>query len=193
MTEPIITPEHKYFVDGVEYYATTDILKRAGLVDTSYFSEASALRGSYAHLTTELYDRDDLDEETLDGGLKQYLEAYKSFRRDSGFIPDIIEKRFAHNTYRYAGTIDRTGRLNGNDILLDIKTGASYPAVSLQVAAYQELLRVNGITCSKAFILYLSDTGKYRLEEVKDLRKHLSVFFAALTIIQWREQWKLQE
>ena len=43
------------------------------------------------------------------------------------------------------------------------------------------------ITGSNAYVLYLTKE-KYRLEEVKDLRSNLNVFFAALAAYRWKKE-----
>jgi len=108
-----------------------------------YSNEEALIRGKYVHLATALYDNDNLDEDTLDPLIRNFWSQWVAFRESTGFVPDLVETRGYNSRYGYAGTLDRTGMLNGNKILLDIKTSKTKhklsKAVKLQTAAYSEL------------------------------------------------------
>jgi hypothetical protein len=134
--------EHRYFLGQRELPAVSRILDAVfpweGPVDNFYLN-----RGTAVHLACELDDLGELDEDKLDEELWPYLEAWRSFRKSSGFVPDPdgIEQRRYHAWLFYAGTIDRVGRLrSGRKIVIDIKTGGKYPRYRLQLAAYVNLL-----------------------------------------------------
>jgi len=42
-----------------------------------------------------------------------YLEAWRKFRKESGFVPEQIEPPMMSTAYKYAGTPDRIGELPG--------------------------------------------------------------------------------
>jgi hypothetical protein len=180
---------HLYSVDGEVIPSTTQILKAEGLLAFPAGSERAMLKGSYVHLACEYLDWGTLDEETLDATLAPYVEAYKLFLAESRFEadPEHIERRLYHPGWKYAGTMDRTGMMGKAPAVLDIKTGSPHPAYALQLAAYKELLGVNNVTVVKGFSLYLHDTGKYTLTEVKDMRGAWQTFAAALTLYKWKQ------
>lgn len=181
---------HVYTVDGESLPSTTQVLKAEGLLSFPAGSEAAMLRGSYVHLACEYLDHGTLDEETLDATLAPYVEAYRLFLTESRFEvdPEMIERRLYHPTWRYAGTVDRVGIMGKMPAVMDIKTGSQHPAYALQLAAYKELLAANNVTVVKGFSLYLHDTGKYTLVEVKDIRAAWQIFAAALTLYQWKQE-----
>jgi hypothetical protein len=136
--------EHRYFLGRRELPSVTTILDVAfpweGPADDFYRN-----RGTAVHLACELDDLGDLDEATLDPTLRPYLEAWRAFRKRTGFVPDPdgIERRLYHpgKGIEYAGTIDRIGLLpSGRRIIIDIKTGSRYPWHRLQLAAYVNLV-----------------------------------------------------
>jgi hypothetical protein len=102
-------------VDGVGrvYPSVTTILKAEGFINTAYYDDWSRDRGSMIHLATAYDDQGELDEETLDPVIIPYLEAWRRFRKESGFIPEQIEPPMMSTVYRYAGTPDRIGDLPG--------------------------------------------------------------------------------
>ena len=143
-------------------------------------------RGRLIHLATAYFDRDELDESTVDEKIRPYLDAYVKFREDTGFIPTHIEHKLFHPSYFYAGKLDRVGNF-GYDLLVDLKSGAKAKVDELQGAAYWELCRVNKISIKRVFDLYLSENGTYKLEPIEKPKLLLPVFLACLTATRWKE------
>jgi len=110
--------------DGFEF-VDPDLLKRARVF------------GQHVHLATDLFDKGELDEEQLDASLIPYLNAYKSFLSETGFVVTHSEQLVYHARYRYAGRLDKRGTWKGTTWLLDIKSGLVPRTVGLQTSAYQ--------------------------------------------------------
>jgi len=104
---------HVYTWRGVILPSVTGILKDVGIIDTAWYNEAARLRGSYVHLACALEDRGNLDWSTLDPVLVPYVEAWVRFKRESGFVPEIIETPMLNESYLYAGTPDVIGEMPG--------------------------------------------------------------------------------
>jgi hypothetical protein len=69
------------------------------------------------------------------------FERYVEFRNRFQFVTESIEMNIISKKLGYAGTIDRIIDMNGEKILIDIKTSnAIYPSYWLQLAAYRSLL-----------------------------------------------------
>ena len=192
MAELTFTPDgHIYRLDGVRIPSTSQVIKAMGLLSFPPGIETHMARGTRVHRATELYDEGDLDEDALDPLIVPYLTAYKRFKTDMLFIPKQIEVPMYHPSYLYAGTIDRIGILvmaDGNLALLDIKSGSPYPAVALQLTAYTEMARANGLAVRKAYALYLKRNGNYKIEEITDMRRALNVFLSALAVYTWKKE-----
>jgi len=131
---------HVYRVDGRKVDSVTTILNILDVysgVPQRHIDAAGEL-GHNVHLTTELYDRGDLDEESLDPLLFSFLEGYKNFQADTGVKILHIEQIVYSIIHDYIGTLDRIVELNGQQGVLDIKStdfqSKTYP---LQVAAYE--------------------------------------------------------
>lgn len=178
---------HTYKADGVIVPSVTQVIKAAGCLPMFAPGDWHMTKGSHVHLATQLYDEGDLDEDTLDPVIVPYLTAYKRFREETDFTPTEIELSLCSQTYGYAGTIDRIGTMNNTPVLIDIKTGAPYAAVALQCAAYLNLVHESGYSALKVYVLYLKDTGKYTLIQVK-VRSAFPVFLSALTIYKWKSK-----
>jgi PD-(D/E)XK nuclease superfamily len=134
--------EHRYFLGQRELPAVSRILDVGFPLDIADVRlMAARICGTAVHLACELDDLGELDEDKLVEELWPYLEAWRSFRKSSGFVPEAIECRLYHKSLFYAGTIDRIGRLrSGRQIIIDIKTGGKYARYRVQLAAYVNLL-----------------------------------------------------
>ncbi len=180
--------QHEYRWNGVVVPSVTQIL--APMVDYSVVPEARMKAaqelGSMVHKATELFDLGVLDEDDLDPILKPYLDAWKKFRSDVGFVPDTVEKQIYHPTLRYCGTSDRTGTIRGRKAVLDIKKMMALgPVIGLQLAAYQEMHNLEGAGIVARYALSLRADGTYRLQEYTD-SVDLPAFMSLLTIRNWK-------
>ncbi|KJU83915.1 hypothetical protein MBAV_003882 [Candidatus Magnetobacterium bavaricum] len=160
-------------------------------VGHEFMTDEHATRGRYVHQACELLDKDDLDETDLDESLRGYVQAYKKFKAESGFKVDLIERRVCSQTYGYAGTLDRTGIINGVDSIIDIKSGVKQPCDALQTAAYMVALAEEKgwearVRCQR-FALYLSKDGMYKLQQHTD-RTDKDVFLSALAVCKWKKE-----
>lgn len=179
---------HVYRVDGRVIPSVTQILEP--LYDWSGIPrpilQAAAERGAAVHKACELYDLELLDESSLDDEVAAYLEGWKRFREDTGFIPERVEARVYSARWGYAGTVDRTGRLKRKHILLDIKSGQVSPVTGPQTAAYAEALtEMSGDKFVARYGLYLRPND-YRLVPY-DTPTDWLVFQSALNLATWRK------
>ena len=176
--------DHSYMLHGVSLPSVTQIIADAGLYgNTSYFTDYSRDRGSFVHKAIEYHLSGELSEETLDPVIVPYLDAWKRFQSEANYISDLCEERLASNVYRFAGTIDHIGYLDGHFSIIDVKTGAPAPATGIQLAGYEILLSARG---ARRFALHLQDNGNYKLIEYKD-RNDRNIFLAALALWIWKQ------
>lgn len=186
MTEAILDEKAViYRVGDKAYPRVTTILKSCGFIDYSNVPERNIEfgmdRGRKAHKALEMWDLGVLNEDSLDERLAPYLKAYKQFRQDTQFLPEMIEQPLFSEAYGYAGTPDRVGDINGHVTVVDIKSGSPEPWHGLQLEAYRHLLG----QCADRVAVYLRPTGKYRLEYYKDLNDW-PIFSAALSCYNWK-------
>ena len=175
---------HEYFLDGKNIPSVTEVLQECGIIDVSKFSDLEYYRerGKGVHKATELWDKGTLDVDALDGRLKPYLDAYRLFRDQTGFIPDATEFVGFNEPLRYAGTLDKMGTIGTAKAILDLKTNAVYPWTALQLAGYN-LIHGGGY---QRYGLALRNDGTYRLKKFSDYSDH-RVFESAVTIYHWNE------
>jgi hypothetical protein len=166
---PSVTTILECYPKGAAYY---NWLKEAGK-DADEIRDEAGRRGSVVHKLTEDYDTGEEVQLVNKNGSIDYklnewaiFERYVEFRRRFQFVTDCIELNIISKDLGYAGTIDRVINMNGERILLDIKTSnAIYPSYWLQLAAYRALLYSAGIEVDKVAILWLN--AKTRTEGKK--------------------------
>jgi hypothetical protein len=177
---------HAYLLNGQPVPSVTQVLKDVGVIDTSWFPAGSADFGQQVHRALELYDRGTLDEAGLDPAFHPYLSAWQDFRIETGFVPELIEHRVVSETFRYAGTLDRFGRMSENrPALVDIKSGAVPDWTGLQLAGYEEALPGEGRPLRMA--VQVTAEGKYRIHQFNS-RSDRGTFLAAATVYHWKHR-----
>ena len=160
--------DHIYFTEDFNIVpGVTEILQAVGIINKQWFADQARIRGSYVHKATALWDDGCLREDTLDPILIPYLEAWKRFRRETSFQPELIEHPVYSQRYGYAGTLDRWGSWPGHGkTLLDIKTGYAPRWAELQLAAYEAALP--RYTDGGRVTIHLKNNGRYNIIENDD-------------------------
>lgn len=189
---------HTYWLGSRKVPGVTTVLKPLydwSMVDPEVLAAKAAL-GTAVHLCTELYDADDLDDDTVMPEWRPYLDGWVKFREETGFVPTRIETRVFHPGLFYAGTLDRTGILFDAEAMLDIKTSATMsPAVGCQTAAYLRALTAapdyEGPQDMKRYSVQLKPDGTYKLHEYND-PTDWPTFVSLLTVRNWTEKHGVQ-
>lgn len=178
---------HIYMLDGERLPCVSDLcrfLSREIYRDTPVWQmEAAADRGTKVHAAAEALDRTgkaEIEEEYL-----PYLEAYAAFLREHDVSWDLIEHPDYHPIFRYAGTLDRYGAIDGALTLLDIKTTyAVYkPLCGASLNLYRMILEARGKQVDRLAILHLNKDGTCKLipfEKDNDLPYALLILQRAL-------------
>lgn len=184
----VFDPEkHQYRYGGVVVPSVTQVLSI--LQDFSQIDpgtlEWKANLGTQVHAATELDDSDNLGE--YDQQIGGYIEAWRRFKRETGFRPVHIEQKVFHKKHMYAGTLDRIGVMGSKNVLVDIKTTSviNLATVGPQTAAYAEAWGFHGMR----FVVQLKPDGKYKLEPCKN-KMDFQVFLNCLNLWRWKEQHK---
>jgi hypothetical protein len=179
---------HRYWLGTRELLAVTAILQTAGLVDATWFTAASRARGAAIHRWAEAFDRGEAVP-ALEPGYEPYLEAYRRFRHDARPVWHGLEQSVADYALGYAGTLDRWGTLQGEPVVVDLKTSAIPSWAPLQLVAYARL--DFGACCvvrRRRLVVQLRPTGRYAIREypLVNFGRDERVFLAALAVAQWK-------
>lgn len=146
---------------------------------------AKADLGRRVHLTTQLDDEDDLDESSVEDDVAPYLAGWRLFRRETGCVIELIEKRVYEPFLSYAGTLDRVLSFAGIRWLIDVKTSFMTPLMAgPQTAAYLRALGDTSVTHRGA--VRLRPDGTYRFDHFTGA-DDWSAFMACLTLARFKE------
>lgn len=178
---------HVYTLDGKIIPGVTGVLKDVGLIDTSFYTEEAATRGTAVHEAVQMVVKGILPAPAWDGtDLETYLLAWEKFMADSGFEVESSERLASDEVNHFATHIDLEGKLNGKPVVIDVKSGALQAWHGLQLAANTMLN-----DRQDRFVLQLSGDGTYRLHDEYRGEKFLSrlwdrVWVGALSLYWWK-------
>jgi hypothetical protein len=165
----------------------TEILKAAGLIDTTYMTDQGRDRGVAVHLSCQFYDEGTLDYSSITPEIEGYLRAYDAWKRDSGIEQiEWIERTLVDPQGRYKGTPDRV-LIARPRRLIDLKSGAPMDWHQVQLAAYVSMLP-DPYSYERVGV-YLHDDGTYRIKlyPKSDYAADLAVFMSALNLHNWKK------
>ena len=196
---------HRYELDGVEIPSVSELSRFASreVYDNNiskFTLDKACERGTAIHTATEqldLYGKCDISPQYAD-----YLNAYVQFRKDFNIKDYLyIEKPFASQHYKYAGTLDRVYVIDEDFIkavkkhckvdisnrkgmlaIIDLKSSSAVQKVlaQIQLPAYATLLEENTQKqVGFLAILHLKKDGKYKLTEYAD---DMELLFACLSL-----------
>lgn len=176
---------HEGRFNGIRVKSVTTILQEEGLIDTTWFTEYGRLKGSHTHKAILLDSENDLDEATVDEAIRGRLEAFRKFKRETGFKIIESEVRYFNPIYRFTGKPDVLGLLYGKTAVIDYKPWTLQWWTRYQLAGYEWFYDFP----VKRYALRLGDNGQYRLAPYED-RTDKHSFLAILTTNRIKEAHK---
>jgi len=157
---------HVYKVGGEVFPSVTTIMKP---LSRSYYDGVSeemlnnaANRGQIVHNAIEVWN--DFQIEDIPSELCGYFTAYKDWFEKNNPVLKASEMRMYHPLLRYAGTCDQLCEINGELVLIDYKTSSNVIDMmyGVQLEAYSQMLKAEGINVDKKLVLHLKKDGTYK-------------------------------
>ncbi len=145
-------------------------------------------RGSTVHSIVESWKQTKNHITTIPDQFKGYAEAFYKFVNTNHVEIKEHEKTVVSKLYRFAGTLDVLAKINNDEkpVIIDVKTGKGlYPEVELQLSAYRQALKEEGIEADIAALL-LGEDGTYQF--AKYGKDRLEQFLACLTLWRWQNE-----
>jgi hypothetical protein len=179
---------HTYRLGGVIVPSVTQVLK---VLDDTFdrvpFDVLEAARefGQHVHKTVELDSLGQLDEDSLDPALAEYLAGWRKFLADRTATVIASEVRVASRRLRYAGTLDAIVEMNGLKVLVDIKSGEVPKTVGPQTAAYEFAARESGLPDQLGRMCVQLMPNDFKATAMRD-RGDWNAFVSALNVYRWR-------
>ena len=176
---------HEYRLHGKVVPSVTQILRDAGVIDATWFTQDAAERGTRVHHAIHRSDMG-IDCGSITDEVLPYLCAWREFVEVAGVKIMASEKRVWSSRLRYAGTLDKYAKVGAKSIVIDIKTGPVMPWCALQTAAYMYASLEMHCKCDGRMGVHLGADGKYSVHSYGDFRSDFAQFTTAL--LQWRKQ-----
>lgn len=175
---------HSYTTeDGIPLVSVTQALVSSGIIDTRWFDEQSAWRGTCVHECCRLWDLGILKESSVDPAALGYLDSWREWVSRTGFKPKEVEQPIYHPQYLYAGTPDVWD--DSTDV--DRKTGACADWHALQLALYSNFHP--NARARRRIIVRLQPNGKpITVEHTKNYALNLSVGLSAVNVARWKRE-----
>lgn len=170
---------HVYRFKGAVVPSVTTVLQQLQYLQGIPWDVLEAARefGTHVHQACHLYNQNDLVEDELHPALVPYLNQYKRFLADTGFIVTGSEILVYNDLARYAGQEDFEGIFRGTTWGVDIKSGVVPSTVGAQTAAYQQARPKDVRPKRRACLQLMVDDYKFiEQKEVSDF----SLFTSAL-------------
>ncbi len=160
--------------------------------------DQSANIGTFVHakILSELSGRPMAEDEFTEADKKVAKNCMRSWHRwkeGKTLEPILLEKPLVSETYRFGGTPDFYGKVDGKLFLLDFKTsGGIYPEYYYQLAAYWVLLEENGYEDPTIKILRIGKEANDDVEEreLTNLEPAWKIFLACQQIYELRKKVK---
>jgi len=175
------------------FAANPALSEKEALAAPWQLSDTSKGRGKTVHSIVESWKQSQKHITTIPDQFKGYAEAFYKFVKTNHVEIQEHEKTVISKVYNFAGTLDILAKLNTNKklMIIDVKTGKGlYPEVQLQLSAYCQALKEEGIDADIAALLLCED-GTYQFAEYK--KDRLDQFLACYTIWRWQNEEKLAQ
>jgi hypothetical protein len=119
-------------------------------IDSSKYVDATAQIGTCAHLLVQCHlsgeepDLSAFSPDTISQAENSLISFYE-WEKSHTIKPILLEKALVSERYRFGGSLDLYGEIDGKFWLCDLKTGKGiYDEYAIQLSAYRQLLLENG-------------------------------------------------
>lgn len=184
---------HEYRINGYLVPSVTTIIKPIiSLGGMAYVREYKRQIGKALDTAITLWEKQDLDIDTVDSAVLPFFEAWIKFKQETGFRVLLNQPIVYSKKLRFAGTPDLIGtRMFDSDVpdeLIDTKcTWAMDAATAIQTAAYCIAAHESlGLKIKRRTGVQLLRDGTYRAFPYTDQNDE-HIFRSLLNIFSWKE------
>lgn len=188
---------HLYLLGDRRLWSVTEVLAAMRFIDPTYYTWASRMRGKAVHIALQLHLQGGVDWESLrvtseqiGEDIEPYVRAGVRWLDESGFKPRAVECAGYDHIYGYGWCFDLDGTYpDGQEALVDWKSGEPTPAWELQLAAYGRSAPrfTQGIRTAiprRKVAVQLKKNGKYQPHVMTDINAE-AVFLSLYTSLQY--------
>ena len=169
-------------------------------IDSSKYTDEAAAIGTLAHAMVQAHlQKDELNMDQYSkiqiDHAENSLISFFEWKSRHLVDPILCETPMVSEELKYGGTLDCYCMLDGEPVLLDIKTGkAVYEEYFVQLAAYRNLLEERGHPVNRCMILRIGrdETEGFEERTVTDTSKYFEIFRNLLNVYYIKKElgWK---
>lgn len=166
--------------DGIDHRKHLDFLTGIGTLAHSMI---------FHHLKGTMADTRDYSQNQVTSAMYSF-ESFLEWEKQHELKPLLLEEQLVSEKYRYGGTPDFYGFIDGCETLLDFKSSGIYDDQWIQLAGYVNLLKESGKKVGACKILVIpTDKDKgFREAQREDVSVHWEIFLRCLDIYNLRKE-----
>lgn len=168
--------------DGIDHRKHLDYLAGIGTLSHSMI---------FHHLKGEEIATADYSQNQIVSASNSF-ESFLEWEKQHELKPLLLEEQLVSEKYKYGGTPDFYGFIDGCETLLDFKSSGIYEDQFIQLAGYVNLLKESGKKVGACKILVIpTDKDKgFREAQREDVSVHFEIFKRCLDIYNLRKELK---
>ena len=168
--------------DGIDHRKHLDYLAGIGTLSHSMI---------FHHLKGEGTETGDYSQKQIDLASNSF-ESFLKWEKQHELKPLLLEEQLVSERYKYGGTPDFYGMVDGVATLLDFKSSGVYEDQYYQLAAYKNLLQEHEYKVGNCWVLVLPTNKNKELKEGQreDVSIHFEIFLHCLEIYQLKKELK---
>lgn len=143
----------------------------------------------FHYLKGEEADTSDYSQNQIDLASNSF-ESFLQWKAQHTLEPVLMEVQLVSEEYRYGGTPDFYGMIDGVETLLDFKSSGIYSDQYIQLSAYKNLLKELGKKVAHCKVLVVpNDKDKgFKEAQKEDVSVHFEIFLHCLEIYQLKKE-----
>ena len=165
----------------------TDVIKSHGLINLDWMTEDARWRGQCVHRGIELFNRGELDLNTVDEGVAGYIRSYDAFVKATGY--EVLGCEIPCFTDSFGTIPDTWGLLNGVISIVELKSGPIPKWAAIQTALQSYALRHDkNVRIKKRYGLQLMENGSIsKLIEFPSVNDD-KVAMSMVEVFHWKKE-----
>jgi len=166
--------------DGIDHRKHLDFLADVGTLAHAMI---------FHHLKDTYVETGDYSQNQIELATNSF-ESFLKWEKQHTLEPILLESQLVSEKYRYGGTPDFYGFVDGCETLLDFKSSGIYEDQFTQLAGYLNLLKENGkkVGACRVLVIPTAKDKGFREAQREDVSVHWEIFLRCLDIYNFRKE-----